>query len=200
MIGRKLGRYRIEAKLGEGGMGVVYRAHDEQLERDVALKVLNSGALADEAASKRFRQEALALSQLNHPHICTIYEVGEEDSQAYIAMEHVKGSTLTALVPPEGLPPETVIRYGSQIADALAHAHERNLLHRDLKGSNVLITPEGRVKVLDFGLAKQIQDQKLLDATRSQEPLTDAGSIVGTVHFLAPELLRAERPDARSDI
>ena len=200
MIGRKLGRYRIEAKLGEGGMGVVYRAHDEQLERDVALKVLNSGALADEAARKRFRQEALALSQLNHPHICTIYEVGEEENQAYIAMEHVKGSTLTALIPPEGLPPETVVRYGSQIVDALAHAHERNLLHRDLKGSNVIITPEGRVKVLDFGLAKQLQDQKLLDATRSQEPLTDAGSIVGTVHFLAPEVLRAERSDARSDI
>src|SRR6185503_9742841 len=178
----------------------VYRAHDEQLERDVALKVLNSGALADEAARKRFRQEALALSQLDHPHICTIYEVGEEDDQAYIAMEHVKGSTLTALIPLEGLPAETVIRYGSQISDALAHAHERNLLHRDLKGSNVLITPEGRVKVLDFGLAKQLQDQKLLDATRSQEPLTDAGSIVGTVHFLAPEVLRAERPDARSDI
>jgi Tol biopolymer transport system component/tRNA A-37 threonylcarbamoyl transferase component Bud32 len=181
-------------------MGVVYRARDEQLERDVALKVLSAGSLADEAARKRFRQEALALSQLNHPHICTIYEVGEEENQAYIAMEHVKGSTLNALIPAEGLPAETVIRYGAQIADALAHAHERNLLHRDLKGSNVVITPEGRAKVLDFGLAKQLQDQKLLDATRSQEALTDAGSLVGTVHYLPPEVLRAERADARSDI
>src|SRR5262249_17101670 len=154
MVGQKFGHYRIDAKLGEGGMGVVYRAHDEKLDRDVALKVLRAGVLSNEASIKRFRQEALALSQLNHPHICTIYEVGETGGQSYIAMEHIPGAPLSALVRPQGLPVETVIRYGIQIADALAHAHERGILHRDLKGANIVVTPEGRAKVLDFGLAK----------------------------------------------
>src|SRR5262249_31939322 len=159
--------YRIEEKLGEGGMGVVYRARDECLERDIALKVLPPDRLSDEAARARFRKEALALSHLNHPHICTIYEVGEADGRADIAMEYVAGRPLSALVPHDGLPIETVIRHGTQIADALAHAHDRGLIHRDLKSSNVMITLEGRAKVLDFGLAKRIREAEAGDATRS---------------------------------
>lgn len=180
MIGQTLGHYRIVEQIGAGGMGVVYRAHDETLDRDVALKVLPPDALADEAARARFRQEALALSQLNHPHICTIYEVGEANGQSYIAMELVEGRPLAALVPSDGLPVETVIRYGLQIADALAHAHQRGLMHRDLKSSNVVITIEGRAKVLDFGLAKRLRETESTDATRSQGSLTKAGSVVGT--------------------
>jgi len=135
VIGRKLERYQIVSKLGAGGMGEVYRARDESLERDVAPKVLPPSALADDIARVRFRKEALALSQLNHPNICTIYEVGEAEGQSYIAMEYVEGRPLGALVPSDGLPHDTVIRYATQIADALAHAHQRGIAHRDMKSS-----------------------------------------------------------------
>ncbi len=170
MIDQRLGHYRVVEKIGAGGMGVVYRARDEQLERDVALKVLPAGAVAGEQARARFRQEALALSQLNHPHICTIYEVGESEGQAYIAMEYVEGRPLKQVVPAEGLPIETVIRYGAQIADALAHAHDKGITHRDMKSSNVIITSQGRAKVLDFGLAKRRRDDELGEATRPRPP------------------------------
>ena len=123
MIGQTLGHYRIESKLGQGGMGVVYRAHDETLDRDVALKVLAPGTLGDEAARARFRKEALALSRLNHPNICTIHEIGEAEGQAFLAMEYVEGRLLRAVASEGALPVETVLRYGVQIADALAHAH-----------------------------------------------------------------------------
>jgi len=199
MIGRMLAHYRVVEQLGAGGMGVVYRARDEQLERDVALKVLPPAALGDDAARKRFRQEALALSQLNHPHICTIYEVGEADGQTYIAMEYVPGRPLTQAVPAEGLALETALRYGAQIADALGHAHDKGLTHRDLKSANVMVTPEGRVKVLDFGLAKRT-GAGANDRTRTQRALTDAGTVVGTLAYLAPEVLQGEPADARSDL
>jgi tetratricopeptide (TPR) repeat protein/tRNA A-37 threonylcarbamoyl transferase component Bud32 len=200
LVGQTLSHYRIESKLGEGGMGVVYRARDENLERDIALKVLPPDRLADETARARFRKEALALSQLNHPHICTIYEVGEADGRAYIAMEYVAGRPLSGLVPHDGLPIETVIRYGAQIADALAHAQDHSLVHRDLKSSNVMITPEGRAKVLDFGLAKRVREAEAGDVTRSRGTLTEAGSVAGTLHYMAPEVLQGEPADARSDL
>ena len=151
MVGRTIAHYRVTAKIGAGGMGEVYRARDEQLQRDVALKVLPAATLADETARARLLHEAHTASALNHPHICTIHEVGEADGQAYIVMEYVEGQPLSALIPGEGLPAETVVRYGVQIADALAHAHQRGIIHRDLKSSNVMITSEGRAKVLDFG-------------------------------------------------
>jgi len=198
MVGRTLDHYRILEQLGAGGMGVVYRARDEKLERDVALKVLPPATLADDAARKRFRQEALALSQLNHPNICAIYEIGEADGQTYIAMEYVQGRPLQALARDSGLLAETAIRYGSQIADALAHAHERGVFHRDLKSANVMVTPEGRAKVLDFGLAKRAPE-KGGEATRSQG-LTDPGTVLGTLYYMAPEVLRGEPFDARSDL
>ena len=201
MLGQQLGHYRILEKIGAGGMGEVYRAHDEQLDRDVALKVLPAHTLTDEIARARLLREARAAAALNHPHICTIHEVGEAGGQAYIAMELVEGQPLSALVPGQGLPVETVLRFGSQIADALAHAHERRIVHRDLKSANVVITPEGRAKVLDFGLAKRLSGEELTEATtKSLASLTQAGALVGTVPYMAPEQLRGQPADARSDV
>ena len=196
-VGTRIGNYEIQAPLGEGGMGAVYQAHDPTLQRTVAIKVL---AKQDEDASARLLQEARAASALNHPHICTIYEVGEHEGQAFIVMEHVEGKPLSALIPSDGLPPESVIRYGTQIADALAHAHERGIVHRDLKSANVVITPEGRAKVLDFGLAARMPQRDVDGLTKTQESLPHAGMLVGTLACMAPEVLRGEAATARSDI
>ena len=195
--GTKIGPYLIQAPLGEGGMGAVYQAHDPTLQRTVAIKVL---AKQDEDASARLLQEARAASALNHPHICTIHEVGEHEGQAFIVMEHVEGKPLSALIPADGLPPESVIRYGTQIADALAHAHERGIVHRDLKSANVVITPEGRAKVLDFGLAARMPQADAEAVTKTQEAIPHAGMLVGTLAYMAPEVLRGEAATARSDI
>jgi len=200
MSGQKLLHYRILDQIGAGGMGVVYRAHDERLDREVALKVLPAGDLADDTARKRFREEALALSHLNHPNVCTIYEIGEDDGQTFIVMEYVKGGSLSTLVRSGGLPAETVYRYGSQIADALAHAHDHGLLHRDLKSGNVMVTPEGRIKVLDFGLAKRMHQSDPQTVTQTKDALTEAGTVLGTLQYMAPETLRGDPADARSDI
>ena len=166
MLGETISHYRIEAELGRGGMGVVYRARDTQLERDVALKLLPEEIAADLAARERLLREARTASQLSHPHICVIYEVAEAGGRAFIAMELVDGRPLSEKIPAEGLPSEAVMRYGLQLADALAHAHQRRVLHRDLKTANVVITPEGRAKILDFGLARRIRSQELEQATR----------------------------------
>ena len=139
-VGSCIANYDVTALIGEGGMGQVYQAHDPTLQRTVAIKVL---AKQDSDASTRLLQEARAASALNHPHICTIYQVGEHEGQAFVVMEHVEGKPLSALIPADGLPPESVIRHGMQIADALAHAHERGIVHRDLKSQNVVVTPEG---------------------------------------------------------
>ncbi len=201
MLGRTLGHYRIVEKIGAGGMGEVYRAHDEQLDRDVALKVLPASALADPTARARLLREARTASALNHPHICTIHEVGEADGQAYIAMEYVAGQPLSALIPSDGLPVETAVRYGVQIAAALAHAHERGVIHRDLKSANVVITAEGEPKVLDFGLAKRLGGKELAEVTtQSQASLTQPGAVMGTLPYMAPEQLRGQGADARSDV
>jgi tRNA A-37 threonylcarbamoyl transferase component Bud32 len=200
MINQNIAHYHIAQKLGAGGMGVVYRARDERLQRDVALKLLPADAIADDSARLRLLNEARSASALNHPHICTIYEVGEDAGRVYIAMEHVEGSSLSALIPADGLPAETVLRYGAQIADALAHAHERGIVHRDLKSSNLMVRPEGRVKILDFGLAARMQEAQASDATRSKESFAEQGVVVGTLHYMAPEILRGEPASARSDI
>ena len=193
----RLGSYDVIALIGQGGMGEVYRAHDTKLHRDVALKVLTRQA--DDAAA-RLLQEARAASALNHPNICTIHEVGEHEGQAFIVMEHVEGNPLSQLTPSDGLPPESVVRYGTQIADALAHAHERGIVHRDLKNQNVVITPEGRAKVLDFGLATRLPGSDAEAVTKTQEALPHAGMLVGTLAYMAPEVLRGEAATARSDI
>ena len=193
-----LDHYRILEKLGQGGMGVVYRARDERLRRDVALKVIAPGILADDAARSRFQGEALALSHLNHPNLCTIFEIGEWNGQDFIAMEYVEGKQLSSLLPGRGLRLESVVLYGTQIADALAHAHNRGIVHRDLKSSNVMITPDGRAKVLDFGVAKWTAQTE--GETQSMAALTEAGRLVGTPAYMAPELLRGSAADPRSDI
>jgi serine/threonine-protein kinase len=201
MMGQTLSHYRILEKIGAGGMGEVYRAHDEQLDRDVALKLLPGSSFADPDARARLLREARTASRLNHPQVCTIYEVGEAEGQVYIAMEWIEGQALSELTPSTGLLVEKVLGYGLQIAEALAHAHERGIVHRDLKSANVVIKPEGRAKVLDFGLAKRLSEKELTEATtQSQVSLTQPGAVVGTLPYMAPEQLRGQPADARSDL
>lgn len=198
MIGRKFGHYVITGKLGAGGMGEVYRAHDEQLDRDVALKVLPPGIVGDEAARKQFRKEALALARLNHPNIETIFEFGSEGDMDFLAMELVPGKALDEILCAGPLPEAEIIRLGSQFADGLAAAHDQGIIHRDLKPGNLFVTPDGRLKILDFGLAKLLHPQLTGDVTRSVT--VQSGSISGTVPYMSPEQLRGLPVDVRSDI
>jgi serine/threonine-protein kinase len=199
MIGRTVAHFRILQQIGAGGMGVVYLAEDTKLKRRVALKFLPPGLMLHPESLERFKREAQTASALNHPNICTIYEIGEADGQTYITMEYVEGKPLNELSR-GGLPVETATRYAIQVADALDHAHRQGVIHRDLKGSNVVVNAEGRAKVLDFGLAKRLQDSDVEEATRSQDSLTLAGAVVGTVPYMAPEVLRGKPADARGDI
>jgi eukaryotic-like serine/threonine-protein kinase len=196
----RLGHYRLLEKIGAGGMGEVYRARDERLERDVAIKILPPGIRDDLSARNRLLEEARSASQLNHAHICTIYEVNEEDNVAFIAMEYIAGRPLSAVIPPGGLPTEQVVRYGTQVADALAHAHQRRIVHRDLKPANVTVTPDGNAKVLDFGLARRLRTEDLDAVTRSRVSLDESEPCAGTLPYMAPEQLRGEAADARTDI
>ncbi len=197
MIGQVLGHYRILAKIGEGGMGVVYRAHDEVLQRDVAVKVVGENAGVE--TQKFLLHEARASSALSHPNICTVYEIGDFNGELYIVMEFVEGKNLSALIAAgEGLPVQSVLRYGVQIAAGLAHAHSRGVVHRDLKSSNVVVTADGLAKILDFGLASRIASSHD-EATRTVGP-TEAQALTGTLAFMAPEILRGEPADQRSDI
>jgi eukaryotic-like serine/threonine-protein kinase len=192
--GTRLGHYEILAPIGAGGMGVVYRAHDTRLERIVAIKLLGERFLGDETARARLIQEARTASQLNHAHICTIHEVGDMNGLTYIVMEYVDGPPLSDLARPAGLPADTVMRYGAQIAEALAHAHEHGVLHRDLKTANMMISADGRAKVLDFGLAVRISRPAPGDATHTLESITEMGAVAGTPHYLAPEILHGWPP------
>jgi serine/threonine protein kinase len=195
-----LGHCRVVAKIGEGGMGVVYRAYDEVLHRDVAVKVVNKDARLDSSAGQRLLQEARSSSALAHPNICTIHEVGETDGEFYIVMELVEGKSLHAMSADTGLPPDSVLRYGVQIASALARAHDRGIVHRDLKTANIVVTSDGLVKVLDFGLAKQVGGGIFEATTRSFASLQDASSVSGTLPYMAPEILRGDAADYRSDL
>lgn len=184
LSGRVLGHYEVRRLIGYGGMGEVYEARDTELGRAVALKVV-SGRSSDAQAALRL--EAQHASKLNHPHVCTIHEVGAADGQAFIVMEYVEGQPLSELIAPDGLSIETTLRYGIQISDALAHAHNQGVIHRDLKSANVVVTPDGRAKVLDFGLART-----------STSP--DEGRLAGTLSCMAPELLRGAAANERTDI
>jgi len=201
MIGQKFGHYLIEQKLGEGGMGVVYRARDEKLQRDVALKFLEALPTGSSASHERVLQEARAISALNHPNICTVYEVGEIDGKPYIAMEFVEGHPLSLDIPSHGMPLEQVERYGMQLADALGHAHSRGIVHRDLKSANVIVTPQGRLKVLDFGISRRIEPGKGGEGTtRFDQSWESQHTFTGTLPYVAPEVLKGDEGDARSDI
>src|SRR5947209_15714362 len=157
MIGTTLGHYRVLEKIGAGGMGVVYRAHDEQLDRDVALKVLPPGTLSDEASRKRFRKEALALSKLNHPNIATVHDFDTQGGLDFLTMEFVVGEPLSHKTQAGPLPEKEIVSLGTQMAAALEAAHEHEIVHRDLKPGNIMITPKGQVKLLDSGLPKVVQ-------------------------------------------
>lgn len=197
MIGRTLDHYKILSQLGAGGMGVVYRARDEVLNRDVALKLLAPGAI-DKIGRDHLLREAQTASSLSHPSICTIHQVGQSGNDFYVVMELIEGKSLSDLITLTGLSMDTVARYGTQIADALAHAHDRGIAHRDLKGSNVMVTAEGRVKVLDFGLATRIEREEISELTLSYEALES--KLVGTLPYMAPEILRGQKGDHLSDI
>jgi eukaryotic-like serine/threonine-protein kinase len=197
MIGQTLGHYLIVEEIGAGGMGVVYRAHDEQLDRDVALKVLPTGLLADEAARKRFRNEALALAKLNHPNIETVHEFGSERDLDFLVMELIHGVPLSQKLSEGPLDEVLTRKLGAQLAEAMAAAHAQGVIHRDLKPDNIYITTEGRLKILDFGLAKLFRPETEIDQTQS---IDDTHSISGTLPYMSPEQLRAEAVDARTDI
>lgn len=179
-------------------MGVVYRAWDKQLQRDVALKFLSGDSEDSEGGREKILREARSASALNHPNICTIYEVGEAEGEVFIAMEYIHGRTLRAAIPVEGLPVETAMRWGAEIADALERAHSRNIVHRDLKSSNVVITADSHAKVLDFGLAHQAEAVEA--KTQSNTPLSVNDTFTGTLPYMAPEVLRGEPADVRSDV
>jgi serine/threonine protein kinase/tetratricopeptide (TPR) repeat protein len=200
MVGSTVAHYRVVAKLGSGGMGEVYRATDTRLGRDVALKLLPRAAASDASARDRLIAEARHASALNHPHICHIYEVNEADGVIYLAMELVEGEPLARRIPEGGLLAETVMRYGAQVADAMDHAHQRRILHRDLKSSNVMVTQSGAAKVLDFGLAQRIRDDELHEITQSRLSGLPPGVIAGTLSYLAPEVLSGQPASERSDI
>jgi len=201
MIGRTISHYEIVEKLGEGGMGVVYKARDTKLRRFVALKVLPATKALDPVNRKRFLREAQAVSALNHPNIVTIHDIVTEGDIDFIVMEVVDGQPLNRLTPKEGLPLKAVIDYTTQIASALAAAHEAGIVHRDLKPGNILVSNSGRVKVLDFGLAKQVATGVSGEEATQSVMLTEEGVLVGTVSYMSPEQALAKPTvDHRSDI
>jgi len=195
--GSLLGPYRIVELLGAGGMGMVYRAHDERLQRDVAIKVLPPGLLTNEEARRRFRREALALAQLNHPHIASIYDVGEQDGADYLVMECVAGESLATRLQAGPLPLESALSLTSDIAGALTEAHERGIVHRDLKPANIIITARGHAKVLDFGLVKLLGSS---DSTGQSQTASGLRGAMGTPLYMSPEQAFGEAVDQRTDL
>lgn len=196
MIGQTLGHYRILEQIGAGGMGVVYRARDERLDRDVALKVLPAGTLTDEAARKRFRKEALSLSRLNHPNIATVHDFDSQEGIDFLVTELIPGVTLDDKLTVGPLPEKDVIQIGMQLAEGLEAAHRQGVIHRDLKPANLRLTPEGRLKILDFGLAQRVGPADPASVTQS---VMQAGP-AGTLAYMSPEQLKDEKVDARADL
>ena len=198
-IGQRVGRYVVLEEIGRGAMGVVFKAEDTTLLRKVALKFLPVHSVPVSRALERFQREARSAASLNHPNICTIYEVGQDEGRHFIAMELIEGQVLSAGIPGAGYAPALVLRYALEISAALAHAHQHGIIHRDIKPSNIMFTSEGRVKVLDFGLAKIVDSGGDRDVP-SRASLTQAGTVLGTLHYMSPEALRGEETDARGDI
>src|SRR4249919_514513 len=206
--GSRLGPYEILGPLGAGGMGEVYKARDTRLERTVAIKVLSSHLSASPESRQRFEREAKTISQLSHPHICALYDVGREGETEFLVMELLEGESLADRLGKGALPSEQVLRYGIEIADALDKAHRQGIVHRDLKPGNIMITKTG-VKLLDFGLAKPLANagartvsgaSVLATEAQASQPLTERGTVLGTFQYMAPEQLEGGDADSRSDI